>query len=311
MNCRGEDVRLGLCCIFQDEPISFRKTTAKSAKGRDLGAQMRMYQEIADHNADSLGEAIQYCAHHSIGSFRVNSQILPLCTHPELGYEPTTIGGDTIERFRAVGRLAKAHDIRLTFHPDQFVVLSTPHTKVLSSSLKEIEYHAEVASWIGADVINIHAGGGYGDKPAALARFVRAWGRLSERARALVTIENDDRVFTPADLLPMCRDLQIPLVYDVHHHRCLNDGTSVEQVTDWAMDTWNREPLFHVSSPKEGWHGKQPSRHHDFIHMRDYPRFWEGLHCTVEVEAKAKEVAIKKLQEALRARRRRPQQKGT
>jgi UV DNA damage endonuclease len=89
------------------------------------------------------------------------------------------------------------------------------------------------------------------------------------------------------------------LVYDVHHHRCNPDGMSIEDVTRRAMATWNREPLFHISSPLEGWDGPQPSRHHDYMDPRDFPACWRDLSITVEVEAKAKELAVARLREAL------------
>ncbi|HMM60663.1 MAG TPA: UV DNA damage repair endonuclease UvsE, partial [Candidatus Rifleibacterium sp.] len=85
--------------------------------------------------------------------------------------------------------------------------------EVVASSIAEIEYQTEVAGWVGADVINIHAGGGYGDKTAALERFKDGFNRLSASARKIVTLENDDKTFTPADLLPICNEMQIPLVY--------------------------------------------------------------------------------------------------
>ena len=102
-------------------------------------------------------------------------------------------------------------------------------------------------------------------------------------------------MFTPADLLPVCRATGVPLVYDVHHHRCNPDGLSVEQATKQAMATWNREPMFHISSPIEGWDGPKPERHHDFIDVEDFPECWRRKKITVEVEAKAKEVAVQKL----------------
>ena len=58
--------------------------------------------------------------------------------------------------------------------------------------LVELEYQAEVAEWIGADVINIHAGGAYGDKRAALGRFVACLEKLTPRVRERLTVENDD-----------------------------------------------------------------------------------------------------------------------
>lgn len=148
---------------------------------------------------------------------------------------------------------------------------------------------------MGADVINIHGGGAYGDKPKALADFARNLDRLSARVRSRLTIENDDRIYTPADLLPICNATGIPLVYDVHHHRCNPDEWSVEQASNRALTTWNREPMFHISSPIAGWEGPQPERHHEFIDVNDFPECWNKLDMTVEVEAKANELAVLKL----------------
>ena len=89
----------------------------------------------------------------------------------------------------------------------------------MAEALKD-RFGPEVAEWIGADVVNVHGGGAYGDKQKALARFARNLDRLSDEARNRLTVENDDRTYTPADLLPLCRAEGIPLVYDVHHHRC-------------------------------------------------------------------------------------------
>jgi UV DNA damage endonuclease len=82
----------------------------------------------------------------------------------------------------------------------------------------------------------------------------------------------------------------------MHHHRCHPDGLSIEEATARALETWDREPLFHLSSPIEGWNGPHPERHHDFISLADFPGCWRGLQLTVEVEAKAKEAAVLQLQ---------------
>jgi len=92
-------------------------------------------------------------------------------------------------------------------------------------------------------------------------------------------------------------------VYDAHHHRCNPDGRSIEETTDQALATWTREPLFHISSPIAGWTGPGPQRHHDFIDPADFPDCWLALDIIVEVEAKAKEVAVLKLRDDLNRRR--------
>ncbi len=289
--------RLGLCCQFKTQPIKFRTTTAAAMLRLERRAQLARLGELCLANALALQAALEYCRQNGIGCFRVLSQILPLKTHPAAGYRIDELPGSEqiIAQFRAAGELARRHRLRTTFHPDQFVVLNSPRAAVVASSIAELEYQAEVAEWIGADVINIHAGGAYGDKRAALDRFAACLDRLSERVRARLTVENDDVTFTPVDLLPLCRATGLPLVYDVHHHRCNPDGLTVEQATRRARATWNREPLFHISSPIAGWDGPQPARHHDFIDPADFPAGWRGKRITVEVEAKAKELAVLRL----------------
>jgi UV DNA damage endonuclease len=298
-------LRLGLCCQLLDSPIKFRTATATALLRLSLAQRREKLAEVCRSNATALRGALEYCAAHAIGAFRVNSQILPVKTHPVVGYSLDELPGGMaiIELFRDCGRFAESAGLRLSFHPDQFVVLSSPQEHVLKNSLAEIEYQAEVAQWVGADVINIHAGGAYGDKPAALDRLRRAVDRLSGRARDRLTLENDDRTYTPADLLPVCQRDSIPLVYDVHHHRCLSDGLSVEKASEEAISTWRREPLFHVSSPREGWTGRCPHYHADFIDPADFPKCWREQTLTIEVEAKAKQLAVAKLRAALRRRR--------
>jgi len=296
-------IRLGLCCLFTQQPIKFSTTTATHLLKMAREQQLLKLSHLCLSNAEALRQAFKFCADAGIGCFRINSQILPLKTHPQVTYrvEDLPEGKRIIATFRECGSLLRKHLLRASFHPDQFVVLNSPNPQTVANSLAEIEYQAEVAEWVGADVINVHGGGGYGDKKSALKRFIESFARLSTAAQKRLTVENDDKTYAPSELLPLCRELKMPLVYDVHHHRCLSDNLSIEEATDAAIKTWNREPMFHVSSPLEGWHGKQPHRHHDYIDPPDFPECWSHLKCdfTVEVEAKAKELAVLQLKAKL------------
>ena len=291
-------LRLGLCCLFAREPIKFRTTTAPAMLRLGKRERLARLAKLGLVNADALLATLRYCAAHGIGSFRVNSRILPIKTHPTAGYavEELPENRTIITRFRECGAFACEHGLRLSFHPDQFVVLNSPNPRTLEQSLAELDYQAEVAEWIGADTINIHGGGAYGDKPSALTALRAGIERLPERVRSRLTLENDDKIYTPNDLLPVCTDTGVPLVYDSHHHRCCPDGSTLEATTEAARRTWGgREPLFHISSPLEGWDGPKPQRHHYYIDARDFPKAWLGWPLTVEVEAKAKELAVAKL----------------
>ena len=294
-------LRFGLCCQFVEEPIQFRTTTATSLLRMKSTDQRLKLSRLCLANAESLLLAVQYCADNGIGSFRIGSSILPVKTHPQVGYSVDDLPQSDVivGAFRRCGELASQHGIRTVFHPAQFVVLSSPREGVVEKSIDELEYQAEVAEWVGADVINIHGGGAYNDKAAALARFARNLDRLSDAVRSRLTIENDDKVYTPIDLLPLCRATGLPLVYNAHHHRCLPDGLTIEQATDAAFCTWRREPLFHISSPLEGWNGPRPQQHHDYVDLGDFPGCWRQRRITVEVEAKAKELAVLRLRDEL------------
>lgn len=297
-------IRLGLCCTFRDQPIKFVTTTATAIGRMDRSKALAKLARLCAANAEALLASLRFSADHGIGCFRINSRILPLKTHPRHGYGLADLPGadEIIRRFRECGRFAQEHCLRTSFHPDQFVVLNSPRREVVEASVREIEYQAEVAEWVGADVVNVHGGGAFGDKARALANFARNLAGLSSRARGRLTVENDDKIYTPADLLPLCRSEGIPLVYDVHHYRCNPDGMTEEEATEQAVATWGREPLFHLSSPLEGWQGPRPERHHDFVDVKDFPPYWYGLDLTVEVEAKAKEVAVLKLKRELEER---------
>lgn len=248
-------------------------------------------------NARNLVLALQAVHRIGIGAFRVLTPFFPRYTHPDVGYtlEDLPDGGDIRAVLTRVALLRKHYDIRLSFHPDQFVTISSLRNDVVAKSIAELEYQGFVADLIGAEVINIHAGGRQGGKGEALRRFRDNFPQLSQRVRSRLTLENDDSGYTVQDLLPVCDDLAIPLVYDVHHHRCNPDGLTVEEATGLAVATWRRigrEPWFHVSSPRNGWGDADAKPHADYIDPGDFPSCWRDAECTVDVEAKAKELAV-------------------
>ncbi|HEU4719982.1 MAG TPA: UV DNA damage repair endonuclease UvsE [Gemmatimonadaceae bacterium] len=288
-------IRWGLCCQFLDSPIRFRTATHRYVATLEPTARRAYLRAIARDNAAALSAAVTRCAELGIGAFRINSQILPLATHPESGYrlEDLDDDGSITAAFLEAGTLARARDVRLSLHPDQFVVLNSEQERVVASSVMEMDAQARVAQLVGADVLTLHGGGAAGGIPAALERLERGIERLPEAARMRLALENDDRSFTPAMLLPLCERLGVPLVYDVHHHRCNDDGLDVDAVSRRAAATWGvREPYFHISSPRAGSAGGDLRPHADYVSPADVPEIWRSMRLTVDVEAKAKERAV-------------------
>lgn len=290
-------MRFGLCCLFVAEPVTFRTTTAKALSALSRRDALAKASAVCLHNAQNLLLAVQTAHRLGIGAFRIMSPLFPRMTHPDVGYNLEDLpDAEAIARNMAdVRDFARSHDVRLSFHPDQFVVLSSPHAHVIESSVRELDYQAFLADLTGADVINIHAGGAYGDKAAALKRLAAVVRDLPEGVSSRLTLENDDVTYSVRDLLPVCGELGLPLVYDVHHHRCNPDGLDEAEATTLAAATWKgREQYCHVSSPREGWKNK-PKPHADYIDPADFPACWLGRTMTVDVEAKAKELAVVRL----------------
>jgi len=118
--------------------------------------------------------------------------MFPFASHETYGYSLEYCA----TLLSTVGTLAKRYGHRLTTHPGQFTQLGSPRESVVRSSIRELEYHAEMLDRMGIDqdgVIIIHGGGVYGDKAAALARMKNVIQyNLTARVRARLVLENDE-----------------------------------------------------------------------------------------------------------------------
>ncbi len=286
------------------EPIRFRTFTIAGLRDKNAAERLTHISAVCLDNCRSLLRALHFCRDKGIGAFRVTSPLLPRYTHPEAGYTLANLpdGEEICRTLALVKEFQATHDIRLSFHPDQFIVLSSPHADVVANAIRELDYQAMLAELIGADVITVHGGGHYGNPELALTRFAENFRRLPKRVQARLTLENDDTVYSVADLLPLCERLAIPLAYDVHHHRCHGDRLTVAEATERTLATWERvgrEPCFHLSSPKNGWQDANPLPHADYIDPADFPACWRDLTATIDIEAKAKELAVLALKQYL------------
>lgn len=296
---------LGLCCQFTDAAPRFRQATATYVLRLDPGHRRSYLADVTGANAIALLHAVERCAELGIRAFRIPSQLVPLATHPEAGIpvEALPNADAVLGAFATVRWLAAHHGIRLSFHPDQFVVLGSARPEVVDASVREMDHHGAIGALVGADTICLHGGGLVGGAEAAGARLLDGIERLGDAARSRLALENDDRVWAPAALLPLCDRAGVPFIYDVHHHRCLDDGVSVADVTAASIASWSgtgRRPYFHISSPRDGWAARDRRPHADYIDPADFPREWAALDVTIDVEAKAKQLAVMALTRAIR-----------
>lgn len=160
-----------------------------------------------------------------------------------------------------------------TVHTDnlsQYTQLGSPREEVVAASIRDLVYHDEMLTLLKLPpqqdrdaVMVIHMGGTYGDKAEALARFRHNYTtRLTEGIRRRLVLENDDVSWSVHDLLPVCEELNIPLVLDYHHHNIVFDASQVREGTldvsepalaDRIARTWERKGIrqkMHYSEPR-------------------------------------------------------------
>jgi UV DNA damage endonuclease len=229
---------------------------------------------------------------------------------------------DSLERwFAPIGETARQNDVRLSFHPDQFVVLASDREEVVNKSIEEFEYHADMARWMGygksfQDIkINVHISGRAG--PEGIRR---AYNRLSPEARNGLTIENEEISWG----LDSCLELidLVPIVLDIHHN-WIKTGEYIEKNDpriNMVIDSWRGvRPVIHYSVSREDYlpdacrvsrpclttllesgHNKQKLRAHSDYYWNDAVNRWAVSHnewADIMCESKAKNMASFKLYE--------------
>lgn len=118
---------------------------------------------------------------------------------------------------------------------------------MIENAIRDLEYHEEMLSLLRLPpqqdrdaVMILHMGGTFGDKPATLQRFKEVYTKLSPDIKKRLVLENDDVNWTVHDLLPVCEELDIPLVLDYHHHNINFDADKIREGTLDIMNLYDR-----------------------------------------------------------------------
>lgn len=274
----------------------------------DRAAAIRKLERVAEENLVNTLRLLKHNRAHDIRLYRCSSKLIPLATHEALqDWDPFIALQDA---FRAIGDYAKQHDMRLSFHPDHFTVLSTPRPEVLRNSVKDLDYHVRMLEAMGLDARaknNIHVGGAYGNKQEAGERFIQQFSELPERLKQRITLENDDKTFNAIETLDICERLGVPMVLDIHHQWVNNEGESAASLWPRILKTWETPygqadapmddplpPKIHVSSPKSE---KDIRGHADYVEVTPLFHFLRAIapitdKVDVMIEAKKKDGAL-------------------
>lgn len=265
--------RIGFCCKWlhphdvvgnmqvnaSDRDLNGRTTTVTWLNRQTrANAEDRLW-EIMEHNIRSVSLMLETVINMPPMQrmFRIGSELLPAYTEPR--WNPFWQRPDVVSycerEFAKIGVRAREQDVRLSFHPGQFVCLASDNPDIVRRSAEEFEYHATMARWMGYGQqwhdhgfkINVHMSGRLGAEG-----FRNSLSLLSPEARNLITVENDEMGHGLDDVLAVSD--QCPVVLDIHHHWVRTgqyirpDDARVRQV----VDSWRGvRPAMHYSVSRE------------------------------------------------------------
>jgi UV DNA damage endonuclease len=215
-----------------------------------------------EENLNCLQQILEFNRDHDLLFFRITSDLIPFASHPICTFP----WHKTFKKkFKAIGDFIKKHDMRVSMHPDQFVLINSLDDGIFQRSVAELIYHAEVLDLLGADAtakIQIHVGGIYGNKRKSMERFVKRFYLLPDAVKKRLVIENDERLYSVNDCLHIHQETNLPLVFDVFHFFCYNNGEGIREMFSEVCRTWSNTdglPITDYSSQekskRKGSHG--------------------------------------------------------
>ncbi|WP_310583785.1 UV DNA damage repair endonuclease UvsE [Deinococcus sp.] len=290
---------LGLVCITSGPEVRFRTITRTRYLSFPEDQRRAVLHELYADNVSRLVAAAAYCASHGIRLYRLSAALFPM-----LDLEGDVTGQQVLESLaadlRAAGDAFTAAGIRVLVHPDQFIVLNSESSDVVRRAVYALSFHGLVMDMLGFsrtpwNTILLH--GGKGGRPAELTGTIAA---LPDAVRLRLALENDERAYGPAELLPVCHAAGVPLIFDAHHHvvRGKLDSQDDPSVREWvlaARATWT-PPGWQVVHLSNGINGPQDRRHTDLI--THFPQAYRDVPW-IEVEAKGKELALAELEQLM------------
>jgi UV DNA damage endonuclease len=269
----------------------YRLSTLKT-KGLDY------VKELALQNLTDLLTILKWNKEHGIYFMRLSSEMFPFASHLEYGYSLDF--ADT--KLKEIGKYARENDMRLTMHPGQYDVLSSPNEKVILNTISDLVHHCDILDRMEMDpnsVMIIHGGGVYNDKNQSLKRLEENFKRLPINVQNRLVLENCEMAYCVEDLLNISESLQIPIVLDFHHDDIHQSSQPIQYYFERVFAVWHNKgikPKVHVSNSVPGTtinDSKTARRKHsDYISFLHKSLLTITFPLDVMLECKMKEQAI-------------------
>jgi UV DNA damage endonuclease len=279
-------MKIGYPCI--NNSLSCTSNTTFRLKNY---SEEKLIEKVSD-NLDCLERILEYNVEKGLLFFRIGSGLVPFASHPVCKFDWSSFFTD---RLLFIGNYIKKHDIRISMHPDQFVLINSPRKEVVERSFWDLEYHCRLLDSMGLDSsakIQIHIGGAYGDKVKAIDSFVENYRKLSSAVKDRLAIENDDKLFSLKDCLKLYQKISVPIIFDSLHHSCLNNGESFFEALNMTRETWSLRDGLMMTDYSSQEPGERKGKHINSIDMDNFKRYIKlssGLDFDIMLEIKDKE----------------------
>ena len=204
---------------------------------------------------EHVDKILDYLAKVGIDFYRFSSDLAPYATHPDMPQFHNMVAESDAE-LAAFGKKVRDLDIRVGFHPSQYVLLNAPNPELTRKSIWDLSSQAEMLDRMGIGpegVLVTHVGGVYDDREASRARWIEGWEQCPEHVRNRLVLENDDIRFSAADVLWIHDRTGVRLVFDYQHFWCLNpERLDMRPTLEKFLASWPEgcRPKIHFSSPR-------------------------------------------------------------
>ena len=286
---------LGLWDASPSKTLTFTRYSALSKEER-----MEKLKSVTAQNLHHTKRILYYNIANEIELYRLSSSLIPLATHPEVMWDFITPFQNDWEE---LGKLIQQFNLRVSFHPNQFTLFTSPREEVTMNAVKDMNYHYQMLEAMNAldrGLINIHIGGAYGDKNKSLNQFHQNLKKLPNEIKKRMTLENDDKTYDVAETLITCERENIPMVLDYHHYMANKGQDELPLYLHRIFKTWDSfhsVPKVHISSPKSD---QSYRAHADFVSLDFVLPFLKmakelNQDFDIMIEAKQKNLAMQRL----------------
>ncbi|NLP51488.1 UV DNA damage repair endonuclease UvsE [Bacillus sp. RO1] len=283
-------------------------TFAQFSKIKDREAAIEKLERISIENLENCLRLLKHNVANDIRFFRFSSKLIPLANHEEV--KDWKFMRPLKEILSEIGDYIEANPMRVDFHPDHFVLLNSKNKDIINQTIKTLSMHRSLLKGMRVPTQHrcvLHIGGGYDDRELALEQFIHNFALVPQPIQEMLILENDDTTFHLRDALYVCEKLNVPLVFDYHHHLAHFEEEAEGWENDWGrvVQTWEHSPLpvkMHISSPRDE---KNFRAHADYVNPKMFMDFLQPIkgsvpeiHCMIE--AKKKDEALFQLMEEMK-----------